>query len=137
MSGEIRVTDAEKGVATVERGWTVAVPGYDLTPDLRISAITGQAAAAIDAASRRINGPIHVCGHSVGGHPVNRMVCDDNPLADAIRQRLKRVVSISGLHDLRPPVKTAMNDVPGLDEAEAHAESAALNVIISGPRIVC
>ena len=65
------------------------------------------------------------------------MVCDDSPLADAIRQRLKRVVSISGLHDLRPPVKTAMNDVPRLDEAEAHAESTALNVIISGPRIVC
>ena len=91
MSCEIRVTDAEKGVATVERGWTVAVPGYDLTPDLRISAITGQAAAAIDAASRRINGPIHVCGHSVGGYPISRMVCSAGWSVTTVHWRMQFV----------------------------------------------
>ena len=36
------------------------------------------------------------------------------------------MLSISGLHDLRPLLKTAMNDGLRLDDLEAAAESAAL-----------
>ncbi|MEX0347626.1 MAG: alpha/beta hydrolase [Rhizobiaceae bacterium] len=121
----------------VECGWAAALPSYELAPAAAISEITQQIGQAIDVAARRIDGPIHIAGHSAGGHLVSRMVCADSPLSEATRQRLKRVVSISGLHDLRPLLKTEMNQTLKLDEAEARSESAALNAPFGGPKIVC
>ena len=54
------------------------------------------------------------------------MISADRPLSDAVRKRIARTVSISGLHDLRPIMHTKMNDVLHLGEAEALSESAAL-----------
>ncbi len=54
------------------------------------------------------------------------MACENAPIAAATAERIKRVLSISGLHDLRPLLKTAMNNIFSMDEAEAVAESAAL-----------
>ncbi len=121
----------------VERGWAAVLPSYELAPRAGISSITQQIGQAIDAAARRIYGPIHIAGHSAGGHLVSRMACADSPLSEATRQRLKRVVSISGLHDLRPLLKTDMNQTLKLDETEARSESAALNSPLRGPGIVC
>jgi len=110
----------------VARGWAVCLPSYTLAPDARLSEITRQIGAAIDHVANRIAGPIHLTGHSAGGHLVSRMNCVSSPLSAATQARIKNTVSISGLHDLRPLLKTAMNDVLKLDEAEAIAESAAL-----------
>ena len=121
----------------VERGLAVAIPSYDLAPNIPISSITKQIGKAIELAATHISGPIHIAGHSAGGHLVSRMACVNGPLGDDVRTRLKRVVSISGLHDLRPLLKTAMNDVLHLDRDEAIAESAALTEPFDGPRIVC
>jgi len=110
----------------VARGWAVCLPSYILAPDARLSEITRQIGAAIDHVANRISGPIHLTGHSAGGHLVSRMNCVSSPLSAATQARIKNTVSISGLHDLRPLLKTAMNDVLKLDEAEAIAESAAL-----------
>ncbi len=107
-------------------GWTVCLPSYDLSPDVRISDITRQIGSAICLAAERVNGPIRLTGHSAGGHLVTRMVCDDTPLSDAVLNRVEAVVSISGLHDLRPLRKTKMNLSFGLSEDDAVAESAAL-----------
>ncbi|MEZ5810436.1 MAG: alpha/beta hydrolase [Rhizobiaceae bacterium] len=121
----------------VEAGWTAALPSYDLAPAIHISGITRQIGGAIEAAAERVAGPIHIAGHSAGGHLVSRMACIDTPLTPAARDRLQRIVSISGLHDLRPLMKTAMNDTLHLDADEARAESAALNEPLPGKRIVC
>lgn len=119
------------------RGWAVAVPSYDLTPNIRVSGITKQIGTAIEKAASMVAGPIHIAGHSAGGHLVSRMVCADGPLSNANRERLKRVLSISGLHDLRPLLKTEMNNTLNLDAEEARAESASLNEPLPGKRIVC
>lgn len=108
------------------QGWAVAVPSYVLAPEARISEITTMIAAAITAAAAKVDGPIHIAGHSAGGHLVSRMACTDVPLPAEVSGRIERVLSISGLHDLRPLMKTAMNGELRLDEAEAAAESAAL-----------
>lgn len=125
------------GAGAVQRGWAVAMPSYDLAPTVRIGEITQQVARAIEKAASLIDGPIRLSGHSAGGHLVTRMICRDSPLAPAILERVERVVSISGLHDLRPLLKTAMNDDFGLDEVEAATESAALNAPIDGVELVC
>ena len=111
----------------VERGWAVAIPSYTLAPEARVAAITRQAARAIESAAGCVDGPIRLVGHSAGGHLVTRQLCADSPLDGAIATRVGRTVSISGLHDLRPLLRTAMNGTIGLDEAEARAESPALH----------
>ncbi len=108
------------------RGWAVAVPGYTLCPAIRISGITRQVGAAIATAARQMGGPIRLAGHSAGGHLVARMVCKDAPLADSVAGRLASVLTISGVHDLRPLLRTAINEDLRLDRAEAQAESPAL-----------
>ena len=110
----------------VAKGWAVCMPSYTLAPDARLSKITQQIGAAIDHAATKIEGPIHLTGHSAGGHLVSRMISNTSPLSPATLARVKNTVSISGLHDLRPLLKTAMNDVLGLDDQEALQESAAL-----------
>lgn len=108
------------------RGWAVALPAYPLAPGARIAQITRSVASAIAEAARRIEGPIALAGHSAGGHLATRMVCARSPLPDAVAARITGCLSISGLADLRPLRRTAMNATLRLDEAEAAAESPAL-----------
>lgn len=108
-------------------GWAVAIPSYRLCPDVDLPAILADAAAALAAAAAAVpSGPIHLVGHSAGGQLVTRLVCRDSRLAPAVAGRIGRVVSISGLHDLRPLLHTAMAPKLHLTPTVAAAESPAL-----------
>ena len=110
----------------VEAGWAVAAPGYVLAPEARLTDIARQVARAIAAAAERVAGPIRLTGHSAGGHLATRMISAGTPLEPNVLARVERVVSISGLHDLRPLMKTTMNEILRIDEPEAASESPAL-----------
>ncbi|WP_420407094.1 alpha/beta hydrolase [Hoeflea sp.] len=107
-------------------GFAVAMPSYTLCPDARISEIGDEMAAAISYCASEIEGPIHLTGHSAGGHLVTRMISGNALLPDAVLARIAGVVSISGVHDLRPVMRTAMNDILGIDASEAETHSPAL-----------
>lgn len=107
------------------RGWAVAMPSYDLCPDVTIAEITRQIARAVTAAAAEINGPIALAGHSAGGHLVARMAVA-GVLDDEVAQRIHSVVPISPVADLRPLLKTSMNAQLGLDMVAASAESPVL-----------
>lgn len=109
----------------LERGWAAALPSYDLCPSVRISDITGQIANAVTCAAERVTGPIILAGHSAGGHLVARMACK-GVLPENVARRLEHVMPISPLSDLRPLLKTSMNDDFRLGVAEAAAESPIL-----------
>lgn len=111
---------------TVEQGFAVAVPSYVLCPEAQISDITKQIGDAISLAAGEVDGPIHLTGHSAGGHLVSRMVSATSPSASNILARLRKTVSISGVHDLRPLMNTKMVETLKLDAAEAERESPAL-----------
>lgn len=121
----------------VSRGYAVAIPSYTLCPENRIAGITAEIGAAITTAAAEIDGPILLTGHSAGGHLVSRMACETSPLSPAVRARIRHVVSISGVHDLRPLMRTAMNATLSIDEAEAQAESPALLRPMADARITC
>lgn len=108
------------------RGWAVALPAYTLAPDARITQMTREVAAAISATAARIDGPIAIAGHSAGGHLAARMICDDGTLPEEVARRVTACVPISGLSDLRPMLRLAMNQTLRLDPPEAAAESPAL-----------
>lgn len=118
-------------------GYAVAMPEYSLCPDARISQITREIGTAISAAADLVAGPIALAGHSAGGHLVSRMACEDAPVAATVAARLAGIVSISGLHDLRPLRRTWRAGPLGLDEAEAHRESPALLVPRAGTSLTC
>ncbi|HPQ96744.1 MAG: alpha/beta hydrolase [Thiothrix sp.] len=121
----------------LERGWAVAMPGYTLAPALRIPAITHQVSAAISHAAGLVDGPICLSGHSAGGHLASRMVCTDSTLPPQVQARIRTVLSISGVHDLRPLLKTDMNQTLQLDQATARAESPALLEPLPGKHLTC
>ena len=121
----------------IAHGHAVAMLGYSLCPNVRIRDITKQIAAAIIAAAAEIAGPIDLMGHSAGGHLVARQVCADSRLRSQIRGRIRNVVAISGVHDLRPLRNLTINSDLQLDAEEAAAESPALLMPLPGVRITC
>lgn len=104
------------------RGWAVAMPSYDLCPDVSIAQIGVQVATALRKVAQRTQGTLALAGHSAGGQLVARMM--DPLLSPAeVRDRIKQVVSISPVADLAPLLQTSMNDILQLDAAQALAES--------------
>ena len=110
----------------VGRGWAVALPSYDLCPAVGIETIERQVSAAIGEAAGLVAGPIVLAGHSAGGHLVSQAVSANGSLDEALHRRIARVVSISGVHDLRPLLRTAMNADLRLTPDTARALSPAL-----------
>jgi arylformamidase len=98
-----------------ELGVTVAVPSYDLCPEVRIGDIVEQIRSACAALTRHANAPIVVAGHSAGGHLAACML--------ATEAHVPAAYAISGLFELAPLVPTSLNEKLRLDAAEAEALS--------------
>jgi len=104
-------------------GVAVAIVNYGLAPAVTLEEIVAQARRSV--AWLRTNASVHgadasrivVAGHSAGGH-LAAMCAVDAPVAG--------VVSLSGLHDLRPIAASFVNEWLQLDEARAAALSPAL-----------
>lgn len=118
-------------------GHAVAMPAYSLCPEVRIADITREIGQAIEVAAARVSGPIRLVGHSAGGHLATRMVSSTSPLPEDIRHRIAHTLSISGVHDLRPLLRTALNATLRLDADEALRESPALLEPLPGTRLTC
>ncbi|MBE0412183.1 alpha/beta hydrolase [Yoonia sp.] len=101
------------------QGWAVAMPSYDLCPDVRITQIGEQVADAIGVIADRVPGLIRLVGHSAGGQLVARVVVRRTRWRD----RVARVVPISPVADLAPLMQTTMNMDLRVDPAEAVSES--------------
>ncbi|QOF74650.1 alpha/beta hydrolase (plasmid) [Aminobacter sp. SR38] len=122
---------------SIDSGYAVAMPSYSLCPEVRIGDIVREVGAAIGKAAALVEGPIMLTGHSAGGHLVSRMVAAASPLAPDVQSRIRHVVSLSGVHDLRPLINTGMNKTLHIDETEALAESPALLRPVDNVRITC
>lgn len=109
----------------VAQGWAVAIIGYPLAPEVRLGAITVWVRAGIEAAAALVPRPVVLAGHSAGGHLVARMAMADGPRA--LWGRLRRIVAISPLADLRPFLNQSLNADLCLEPSEADAESPALH----------
>ncbi|TGN43168.1 alpha/beta hydrolase [Paracoccus liaowanqingii] len=106
-------------------GWACAIPAYRLAPRVRIAQMTSDIARAVAKAAFNVAGPVVLTGHSAGGHLAARMVCE-GVLPDRLAARITACVPISPLSDLRPLLRTAMNQKLRLDPEEALSESPAL-----------
>lgn len=118
-------------------GYAVAMPGYTLCPEVRITDIGREIAQAVDTAAAQVEGPIVLAGHSAGGHLVARVCALGSTLSEQARSRLSMVIPISGLSDLRPFLRLKMNESLRLDVEEAMRESPALLHPPEGLRMCC
>ncbi|AHM03399.1 Esterase/lipase [Roseibacterium elongatum DSM 19469] len=118
-------------------GQAVAVVTYTLAPEARIADITQEVRRAIILAAQKVpDVPLYLTGHSAGGHLVSRMACR-GVLPEDVAARLAHVMSISGVHDLRPLLRTEMNAILRIDAQAAADESPALQTPIDGVRLTC
>jgi arylformamidase len=99
------------------RGIAVAVPGYDLCPQVGVGAIIEQLRLACRALADA--GSLVVSGHSAGGHLAACLLATDWAPLGVPSRLVPAAYAISGLFDLTPLLRTQVNDALGLDESEA------------------
>ncbi len=99
-------------------GVSVAVPSYDLCPNVRVGDIVEQMRAACAVLHAETNAPVIASGHSAGGHLAACLL--------ATEAHVPAAYAISGLFDLKPLVKTSLNVALRLDDEEAEALSPLL-----------
>jgi arylformamidase len=105
-------------------GVSVAIPSYDLCPQVSVDDIIRQMRMAARELAR-LGRRLVVSGHSAGGHLAACLMATDWRSVDpALPQNLvKAACTISGLFDLGPLVKTSVNNALGLDETAARRAS--------------
>jgi len=99
-----------------DRGFTVAVPSYDLCPDVDIATIIDQMRHCCAWLWHRHHRPIVVFGHSAAGHLAAAMLATDWPAHDSAmpRHTVPAALAISGLFELEPLCETTINDAVGM-----------------------
>jgi arylformamidase len=105
-------------------GVDVAIPSYDLCPNVSVGDIIRQ----MQTASRELakfGRPLVVSGHSAGGHLAACMLATDWRAIDASLPEapVTAAYAISGLFELGPLVRTSINNALKLDDATAEAAS--------------
>jgi arylformamidase len=105
-------------------GIDVAIPSYDLCPDVSIDDIIGQMRTASRELAK-LGRPLVVSGHSAGGHLAACLLATDWRALDPSlpENPVSAAYAISGLFDLRPLVPTSINKPLQLDDGSARAAS--------------
>ena len=108
-------------------GIDVAIPGYDLCPQVTVEEIVTQMRMAARELAR-LGRPLVISGHSAGGHLAGCMLATDWPALDASlpADLVIAAYTISGLFDLGPLLDTSINKALGLDQTTARAASPLL-----------
>ena len=108
-------------------GIGVAVPTYDLCPDVTVDDIIGQMRMASRELAR-LGRPLVMSGHSAGGHLAACMLATDWQALDPSlpKQLVMAAYTISGLFDLAPLVETSINKALRLDHGDSEGREPAI-----------
>jgi arylformamidase len=105
-------------------GIDVAIPSYDLCPDVTIEQIIEEMRMAMRELAR-LGRPLVISGHSAGGHLAACLLATDWKALDGSlpEDLVIAAYTISGLFDLGPLVATSINNAMRLDAPAARAAS--------------
>jgi acetyl esterase/lipase len=120
------------GAGLRAHGWSVAFPGYTLTPEASLTQIVGEITAALDwlaanGPAHGIAGPVLLSGWSAGGHLTAMGI--DHPLVTA-------GLPISGVFELGPIRDTYLNVKLQLTEEEIAALSPLRLPVVRKPMTI-
>ncbi|MEW6255229.1 MAG: alpha/beta hydrolase [Pseudomonadota bacterium] len=115
-------------------GVAVALAGYDLAPDVPLSAIVRQLRGAAVTLHHRVRKRLAVAGHSAGGHLAAALTATDWHALDTRGpdDLVVAGVGISGVYEVGPLVHTSLNDKLRLSEEEAERLSPAFWPVPAG-----
>lgn len=117
-----------------EAGWATVLLGYALAPQARLADIVDETGAALLELARLAGdfsidpSRLVVAGHSAGAYLAAALLC--GRAGDEAAELVAGAVLVSGVYDLAPVAASYVNDLLGLDGAEARA----LSVIGGQPR---
>jgi arylformamidase len=105
-------------------GIAVAIPSYDLCPQVSVADIIEQMRQAMRELAK-LSAQLIVSGHSAGGHLAVCLLATDWKAYDASLppHLVSAAYTISGLFELEPLVPTSINKALGLNHATARAAS--------------
>jgi arylformamidase len=106
-------------------GYSVAVTGYRLCPEVKVGEIIADVREAALLLHRTFGKRLVVCGHSAGAHLVSTLVAADWQSAGVPSDFIRSGIGISGVFDLAPLVETEMNVELRLDTSSARVVSPA------------
>jgi arylformamidase len=113
-------------------GWSVAIPGYTLAPQARLTEICDEIFRALDwlalnGAEHGFSGPMVLCGWSAGAQLA--AVALGHPLVVA-------GLAVSGVYDLAPIRDTGLNKALQLSDHEVETLSPLRRPIVAKPLVV-
>jgi len=116
------------------RGFSVAVIGYRLCPEVAVAEIVADVRAAALILHRRFGKRLVACGHSAGGHLAAALVGTEWRAfgAHIPGNLIRHGMGISGVFDLEPLRHTSMNADLRLDADRAKAVSPAFWPVAQG-----
>ena len=100
--------------ALQDQGINVAIPGYDLTPNVRLGQSIDCVRRATEWVRQKTGKRPLIFGHSAGGHMASAMLSEG---------RARAALSLSGVFDLEPLIQTSLNEALRLDVFSAKAMS--------------
>jgi arylformamidase len=100
-------------------GVAVALPSYDLCPQVTLAVLVDQLRDAAAFLARRHSRKLLATGHSAGGHLTAMLMATDWRARGLPEHSIRAGMPISGLFDLAPLVSTSINGALGLDKPEA------------------
>lgn len=110
-----------------ERGVSVAIPSYDLCPQVSVRDIIAQMRAFLARLWERTEQHPAIAGHSAGAHLTASMLATDWSAVPGVPDDLVRhAYGLSGIYDLRPLLAVSVNEDLRLDEKTAAAASPML-----------
>lgn len=120
------------------QGLSIAIPSYDLCPDVSMAVIVDQMRQASLVLWRKTGRKVIACGHSAGGHLTAMLLATDWRALDpaAPVDLVPAGLAISGLFELEPLVSTSINTRLGMDAAEARRLSPVQHRPNPGTRLV-
>ncbi len=107
-------------------GVAVAMPSYDLCPNVTLAVIVEQMRTCAGFLARRHGAPILAAGHSAGGHLAAMIMAAGWPERGFPAHPAPQALALSGLFDLVPLVRTSVNGALRMDPETARALSPAL-----------
>lgn len=110
-------------------GWSAALPGYTLCPDITLTGLVAELHAALDwlaanGAAHGVSGPVVLSGWSAGGHLAAMA---------AGHPRVAAALAVSGIYELAPIRDTALNDALHLSLEECATLSPMRLPVVDKP----